>query len=83
MLVDHVDNGYLDGLRWYSRVRGLLQVGGQVLIHMLKDQSEFGFSVSPRNCTHIKQPGTRGTGGEDQYIDFMGSTVLSLLQQSS
>lgn len=61
--IDHVGNGYLNGLRRYSGVRSFLQVGGQVLIHMLKDQSEFGFSVSSRNCTHIKQPGKRRTSG--------------------
>lgn len=54
--LNYNDSGYLDGLRRYSRVRSLFQVGGQVLIYMLKDQSEFGFSVSPRDCAHIKQP---------------------------
>ena len=26
---------------------------------MLKDQREFGLTVSPRNCAHIKQPGMK------------------------
>lgn len=60
--LDYMD-GYLDGLGRHSRVRGLLQVGGQVLIHVLKDQSEFSFSVSPGDRTHIKQPRKRGTVG--------------------
>lgn len=56
------DDGYLDGLWWYSWVWDLLQVSGQVLIHVLKDQSEFRFSVSPGHCTYIEQPRKRATG---------------------
>lgn len=54
------DGGYLDGFRWHSGVGGLLQVGGQVLVHVFKDQREFGLAVGPRDGTHVKQPGTRG-----------------------
>lgn len=52
---------YLDGLRWNSWVGSLLQVGRQVLIHVLKDQSEFRFPVGPRDRAYIKQPRSRGT----------------------
>lgn len=54
------DDVYLDGLRWHPRIGSLLQIGRQVLIHVLKDQSEFGFSVSPRDRAYVKQPGNRG-----------------------
>lgn len=50
---------YLDGLRWYSWIGSLLQISRQVLIHVLKDQSESGFSVGPRDCAYIKQPKNR------------------------
>lgn len=55
------DDVYLDGFRWYSWIGSLLQIGRQVLINVLKDQGEFGFSVGPRDRAHIKQPGNRGT----------------------
>lgn len=55
------DDVYLDGFRWHSWIGSLLQIGRQVLIDVLKYQSEFGFSVSPRDRAHIKQPGNRGT----------------------
>lgn len=55
------DDVYLNSFRWYSWIGSLLQIGRQVLINVLKDQGEFGFSVSPRDRAHIKQPGNRGT----------------------
>jgi len=70
---------YLDGFRWYSGVGSLLKVGGQVLIHMLKDQSELGFSVSPRDRTHIKQPTTREQVKKVNMIYLRGSTTSSAL----
>lgn len=74
--VDQVAIRYLDGLGWYSGVWGLLQVGGQVLIHVLKYQSQFGFSVSPRDRAHIKQPRRGGTGGEAQCTAFRWKVPL-------
>lgn len=53
---------YLNGLRWYAGIRSLLQVCGQILIHMLKHQCELGFSVSPRDRANVEQPIPREQG---------------------
>lgn len=47
---------HLNGLRWDSGVWGFLQVGGQILVHVLKDQREFSLPVSPRHRADVKQP---------------------------
>lgn len=78
------DDGYLDGLRWYSWVWGLLQVSGQVLIHVLKDQSEFRFSVSPGHCTYIEQP--RGREQQVEGDEWGGTPIVmwpNLLNKAS
>ena len=51
---------YLYGLHWQAWWGCLVQIGPEVLVHMLKHQGHFGLPVSSGHCTDVHEPDNIG-----------------------